>query len=1268
MKSILAIIAFLIIYGSLYPFSIEIKPVSEAALAALLNFDVRQTGLTDLIANIVLFVPMGMFIRGAFPRVNSAFQLGLLFIAVFAFAYGIQALQLFTLDRKPWGGDAIWNMVGYVIGLLLHSSLRFEFVGSFQKLDKVKQISLMLACAIILLELAPFAPSIDFDILKQNIKSLLQKPSIDWYWTFENTVFWLVAFYLLHVALPVWVNMRRLSIVAATVLAAKFFIIANNINLASLVAVIIALLIWSVFWQVIKSKNKSVLNALTLAVLLLASIIANGLYPFEISDNITAFKWLPFSGSMNGNLLLNIVAFAKKLVFYGGAIWLLYLHYKHLIKAMLICAAVVLFAELLQMRVDNSIAESTDIFLAAMVGFAIFKWLNAKTLAQVTDTADVNVQQHTSELGALNDETQAQAQASAHGPGQIVPSRLSSHKNYIEGLDGLRAIAAFAVFMVHFQQFSGVGGSFGPIDFERWMINGNTGVGLFFILSGFLLSMPFWQAFKDEKRPSIKAYFINRAARIIPLYYACLFGLLALKGFSGPDAGVNNIFSHLLFLHNLKDYQVMSLNPPFWTLAVEFQFYLLLPFIFLILLKLKRGIAVILLSLAIPLIYIAYRAFMQKMALHSEWPIIVPLIWPLGIDIQSAEGQSLTYSLFAHLPHFLLGVLSANFFTKSKSKLAELSFWGSCLFVFLILATSADDDFQWDFGRYNFPFIPILLAIMVLSVAKTRLASAILETWILRWMGLLSYGIYLFHYPIQKAVKQVIELAGADVQNQSMLFFLLSLILTLVVSYAAYKLIERPVIAHFKQQPNKALEKLVNVESNEQVTSTAKQTLAADNSDKIRRKTMKHKRLSPALVSICVIALLSVVVYISVFSRPEIKVEQAYWAGSTAKPLIFDHHTHSTHSDGSKSIEELAELAYLGGCDAFAITDHTDALKNFSLEKLAEIEKVREKYPVMKIFAGLEVGMPSYFQREHVNVITTPSFEDDVINATMAALTKVEELEKPEWDLSVLNAIQAVPKASRHTIAIYNHPSRKDLNENGDENYSDIQIWNKDFQHIKAVAGAPGHQNKVEIGSYETNIKAIDRWDPFVAVVGGTWDRLLSEGMHIWGAIASSDYHNDSMDFPPCAFSRIHVSVPSHSYEGIIQGLKAGTFWADHGKILDDYRFSVSAGESKLTAFHGGSLQLNGAKDVLEVKLRVKVAEQYQNEYFRSDIITNCGSESAKVNSKLLAPKEESMSLLLPISASSQKSKHCYLRSRVSLESNDGDRLSAYSNPIFIEF
>jgi glycopeptide antibiotics resistance protein len=371
MKSTLVIIALLTVYGSLYPFNFTPFALTAQSIEALFNFDITKTQLTNLIANIVLFVPFGVLLRAAFPKYNSAGQLLLLTIIAFLFAYSIQALQLFTEDRQPWGGDAILNTIGYAIGVFLYASLRLDFLKIVKASHSHQQISFFIAFTIIALELAPFAPSIDVDVLKTNIKLLLNSPTIGWYSTFENTVFWLVAFYLLKIAFPNWTRINKLSLLVMLILTSKFLIISSNISLSSLVGGILSLLIWKVFSQRI--------NAQQLAILLLITILGNGLYPFELREQIGTFKWLPFSASMEGNLLNNILAFTKKMVFYSGVVWLLYLAKRPLLLGAAICAAMVLLSEFLQIFFTNSVPDSTDFFIVIMVAFFIGQYLKLKS-------------------------------------------------------------------------------------------------------------------------------------------------------------------------------------------------------------------------------------------------------------------------------------------------------------------------------------------------------------------------------------------------------------------------------------------------------------------------------------------------------------------------------------------------------------------------------------------------------------------------------------------------------------------------------------------------------------------------------------------------------------------------------------------------------------------------------------------------------------------------------------------------------------------------
>lgn len=1248
MKAILLIISLLIVYGSLYPFNFVLQQPSSESIQALFNFNIFRTDLTDLIANIVLFIPFGILVKAACRRI-AVFRSTLLFLAgAFIFAYAIQVLQLFTEDRIPWGGDAVWNVAGCSIGLYLHSLVKLDSVKTLRGLNINQQISITLALTIIALEFAPFAPSIDFDVLKENVKMLINAPSINTYWLLEHTVFWLVTFFLLRESTLRYSTIKHLCVLVIIVLSSKFIIISSDIDLAKLLGGGLALFIWYML--------STRLNAIHLSCLLLITIVGNGLYPFDLRAQAIAFNWLPFSGSMSGNLLLNILAFMKKLVFYGGVIWLLCLAKRSLVFATLTCVIVVIISEILQTLFENSIPESTDIFLCVFIAFVLAQILRVHNGVQ------------TSPLNNIDD---AEATVPTIAKKTVSKSVFTTENDgrYIRGLDGLRAVAALSVFFVHFQQFTDFQGALGFVDFGRLMTNGNTGVALFFVLSGFLLSIPFWHGLNKKTYPNIKRYMVSRIVRIVPIYYLCLFTLFAFKGFQSADVNFNNILSHLFFLHNLKDHQVMSLNPPFWTLAVEFQFYLLLPLLFLSLCKLRFRQAQTVVLILIPTVYFAYRYFMHQMAINDSWPITVPLIWPFGINVESPSGASLTYSLFAHLPHFLIGLFAASFYKSELSKgifsgWFEAIFWLSTIAVFVVLATEFDETLQLAFGRYNFPFVPILLGLIVFSAPQTKWASRLLELTLLKWLGVISYGLYIFHYPIQNLVAKVFAKLSVNISEQVLSYALITLALTIMVSHLSFRLIERPVLLKFKGRRST----ITNCSSAD-TPETEKTTMTKRSEVKRTDIGFKYTHLAAfALLAVSIVGM----VYLWSANNTSVVVTQAYWAAQKSPRIIFDHHTHSQYSDGSKTVSQLTELAYIKGCDAFAITDHSQNPKSLSHQKLKEIREMRDKYPVMLIFAGMELGMPSYHGREHVNLITTPEFEDDVLFGVLKALQSSSGMEKKARDLHVLAGIDgnidkersSIAGAFANTVAIYNHPSRKDENKEGDENYSDVMFWNQDTQYITSLSGAPGHQRKAEIGSYEHNILPIDRWDPAVAVVGGTWDKLLQKGQRVWGALASSDYHGDAMDYGPCEFARIHVASPDKTYGGLIRGIKEGTFWADHGKLLKNYDFTISVDGSK-RAHPGGTITLTDNEHILAVEVIVERNIEYENDFLRVDVISNCSDTEVTAKDRLLAPETNSFSLFLRTEAAGGR---CFVRSRVVRETPEEHDLSAYSNPIFVSF
>ncbi len=157
-------------------------------------------------------------------------------------------------------------------------------------------------------------------------------------------------------------------------------------------------------------------------------------------------------------------------------------------------------------------------------------------------------------------------------------------KGTIASLDGVRAIACLMVVIFHMTLIM-------VQDIHVWVparmstmvaslaYAGDTGVNLFFILSGFLLFLPFAKALLfDNPWPATGTFYLRRILRIIPAYYVSLFLMILIfhPQFLQPDHFGDLLMFLILFMDSSPT-AFKQINGPFWTLAVEWQFYLLLP-------------------------------------------------------------------------------------------------------------------------------------------------------------------------------------------------------------------------------------------------------------------------------------------------------------------------------------------------------------------------------------------------------------------------------------------------------------------------------------------------------------------------------------------------------------------------------------------------------------------------------------------------------------------------------------------------------------------
>ncbi|WP_340118355.1 PHP domain-containing protein [Pelagibius sp. 7325] len=438
------------------------------------------------------------------------------------------------------------------------------------------------------------------------------------------------------------------------------------------------------------------------------------------------------------------------------------------------------------------------------------------------------------------------------------------------------------------------------------------------------------------------------------------------------------------------------------------------------------------------------------------------------------------------------------------------------------------------------------------------------------------------------------------------------------------------------------------------------------------RRTAGTPARQKAAIVFAVLGIVSVAGAALLLSAPPaadepIVVAAAPWAGQSVD-IVFDHHTHTDFSDGALNVAELVRLARDSGCDALAITDHSDSVGTASYVELDAFKVTRQQNAGFLLIGGVEVNMPSYGRREHATVIADPSLEGEILPGIRdAAEITIEQAraaaDKTTLDEPLLTLAASHLQRGDDLLMIYNHPSRED--RGAEENYTDILRWNTKAPLFIGFAGAPGHQNAKVIGSYRKPQQTIDRWDPVVAEVGGTWDRLLSEGHQLWGALAGSDYHNATLDMRPCGFARTHLNAAAFSYEAVFQALRAGTFWADHGQILSEFSFFVEVAGLATPVFPGSIVSLRGEGRLIAAHVILERGPGAAAMPLQIEIIGNCQSGEAEILAtlQLAADSNEAVATLHPTSPGTDDVS-CYLRARVRLDKPEAPDLMAYSNPI----
>lgn len=345
-------------------------------------------------------------------------------------------------------------------------------------------------------------------------------------------------------------------------------------------------------------------------------------------------------------------------------------------------------------------------------------------------------------------------------------------------LDALRAIAVFGVLVYHWLPKH--------LFLNSNLVSGELGVRFFFGLSGFLITLlllnyrKLIEGDKTQFWVTIRKFYIRRALRIFPIYYLTILLVTIFYLHLHPS-----LIWHLTYTSNFYySLHAWDINSPFWSLAIEFQFYLFWPFLIFLVARKHLEKVIVLTILIAPI----FRLLCVAMSLREG--IKIELLIPSSLD---SLGLGALLAFYNYNPHR----------SGTKKLLCNLGFWiGGSLSLALIIAKP-----------HIYPGVRLVIQnsinglfffwLLERSARGFRgILGMVLEFKPLVYLGKISYGIYIYHsFVAAVIVPNSLSYLGISYPRSIWLQFGLNTITTIMVAMLSWQCIEQPINnlkRHFK--------------------------------------------------------------------------------------------------------------------------------------------------------------------------------------------------------------------------------------------------------------------------------------------------------------------------------------------------------------------------------------------------------------------------------------------------------------------------------------
>lgn len=362
---------------------------------------------------------------------------------------------------------------------------------------------------------------------------------------------------------------------------------------------------------------------------------------------------------------------------------------------------------------------------------------------------------------------------------QDIVAPQSATRHYRPDIDGLKAIAVLSVIITHY--------------FKTLLPGGFVGVDIFFIISGYLIARSTFLEIHAGKY-LVSRYFQRRVKRIFPSLIVVLIAVLALgwlvllpnefERVGKHIAGASVFISNWQFWREVGYFDTAAELKPLlnlWSLGVEEQFYLLFPLLIIGSIRGRRGaFTVMLIVLVVSLI-----SSLARVTHHAGWAYF---------HLFSRLWELLLGSLFAYVE---LSRMHARFRDPAQHRQREETIWqiipeqwqtlSSCLGFVAILASITLIDKSMPFPAPT-GLLPTVGALLLIASGPGALVNrVVLSHKVLIYIGLISYPLYLWHWPLISLTRIVDQ---AD-PTTAMKFAMIAM--TFVLSALCYHFIERPI-------------------------------------------------------------------------------------------------------------------------------------------------------------------------------------------------------------------------------------------------------------------------------------------------------------------------------------------------------------------------------------------------------------------------------------------------------------------------------------------